>query len=70
MVESGQPGPDEDPLHDCQVPREEPPEVGGRWQCPECGTWWRLEDAEEHPEHLPEHRAQRINWVREGKSAA
>ena len=59
--------PDEDPQHDCQVPREDAPEVGGEWRCPECGTWWRLESAEEHPEHLPERREQHVNWVREGK---
>ena len=60
--------PDEEPDHDCQVPRDDPPELGGEWQCPECGTWWRLESAKEHPEHLPARREQRINWVREGKS--
>lgn len=60
---------DEEPQHDCQVPREDAPEVGGEWKCPECGTWWRLESAEEHPEHLPERRDQRVNWYRVGKRA-
>jgi hypothetical protein len=59
--------PDEDPEHDCQPPRDDAPAVGSEWQCPECGTWWRLEDAQEHPEHLPDQRDQRVNWVREGK---
>lgn len=58
---------DEDPQHDCQPPQDA--EVGMEWTCPECGTAWRLEDAREHPEHLPEQRDQRVNWVRLGKRA-
>jgi hypothetical protein len=60
--------PDQDPQHDCQVPRDETHEVGDEWTCPECGTGWRLESADDHPEHLPERREQRVNWVRAGKS--
>jgi hypothetical protein len=67
---AGEPLPDEDPEHDCQVPRDDPLEIGAEWECPECGTRWRLESAEEHPEHLPEQLEQRINWVRVGKRPA
>jgi hypothetical protein len=56
--------------HDCQVPREDTPELGGRWQCPVCGTWWRLEAAQDHPEDLPDVRDQRVNWVREDHQAS
>jgi hypothetical protein len=49
--------------HSCQPPLEDPPPVGGEWICPECGTRWRLEDAQQHPENLPAQREQRINWV-------
>jgi hypothetical protein len=60
--------PDQDPQHDCQVPRDETQGVGDRWTCPECGTGWVLESAEDHPEHLPDRRQQLVNWVRVGKA--
>jgi predicted RNA-binding Zn-ribbon protein involved in translation (DUF1610 family) len=50
-------------VHSCQPPQD-PPEPGGEWTCPECGTRWRIEDAAEHPENLPDDRDQRVNWVR------
>jgi hypothetical protein len=48
-----------DGVHACQPPREHPPAAGARWECPECGRVWLLQDISESREGGP---GQTVAW--------
>ena len=55
--------------HNCQPPRENTPEVGRTWSCPDCGKGWKLEPVEE-AEAAPGGPAQQVAWSRVGGEPA